>query len=107
MEKSNIVQMLHDRGLLMRVIVDDQPSQINKGPVDGSYRWLYDLPLTLSFLKPGVKSYENAETDLNQHVVIRMQVGRVPRKKNKDDPGIDEMMIQSFDVRQNTDYKHK
>ena len=107
MEKSNILQILQADSLVMRVIVDDQPLLLNKGAVDGSYRWLYEMPVTLSFLKPGAKSYENAPTDLNQHVIIKMQVGRVPKKKNKDDPGIDEMMIQSFDVRKNTDYKQQ
>jgi hypothetical protein len=105
MEKSNILQTLQANNLLLRVIVDDQPLLLNKGAVDGSYRWLYEMPVTLSFLTPGVKSYENASTRLNQHVIIRMQVGRVPKKKNKGDPGIDEMMIQSFSVKQNPDYK--
>lgn len=109
MEKSNILQILQANNQIMRIIVDDQPLLLNKGAVDGSYRWLYEVPVTLSFLKPGAKSYENAPTDLNQHVIIRMQVGRVPKKRvdHKEDPGIDEMMIQSFDVKQNPDYKHK
>lgn len=97
MEQSNILNTLKDQNYLLRCYVEEQPTLLNKGAVDGRYRWLYELPINLSFMPPNIKSYENTQAVANQHIIIRVQVGRMPEKQ-----GIDQLMIETFEVRQNT-----
>ena len=65
----------------IRSYVNDAPLLLNEGPVSGRYRWLYEVPLMLSYLKLDVADYKDAEP-VNQQVVLRVQVGRSPDAQN-------------------------
>jgi hypothetical protein len=106
MAQSNTIQTLQDNNLILRIYIEATPALLNKGKMDdGRYHWLYEMPVTLSFLDPAAKTYENKPSPFNRRVIIRTQVGHVAKKVRKEDPGIDEMMIESFEVRENVE-KH-
>lgn len=96
MEQSNILKTMKDQNLVLRCYVEDPPILLNKGAVDGRYRWLFDVAVNLSLMPPDTKSYENTQPINNQHVIMRMQVGRTPKGQ-----GIDQLMMETFEVRQN------
>ncbi len=61
----------------VRSFVQGQPLLLNEGAVNGSYRWLYEVPMMMSYVERGAKSYKNLEP-VNQQVILTVQVGRVP-----------------------------
>ncbi|HTK83962.1 MAG TPA: DotI/IcmL family type IV secretion protein [Patescibacteria group bacterium] len=98
MLSSNMLEYMKTQNVVMRCYVEEQPTLLNKGPVDGRFRWLYDVPVNISLLPPDVKTYENTQAGAvsNQHVILRMQIGRMPKGV-----GIDQLMLETFEVRQN------
>lgn len=75
--EGNKVRLYVERnGLDLKSYVDSQPLLINEGVVDGRYRWLFEVPMTMTFIKSGVTSYEQARP-VNWYVKIKAQVGRV------------------------------
>jgi hypothetical protein len=97
MQSSNVLDTMKNQNLVLRCYIEEQPLLLNKGPVDGRYRWLFDVPVVLSFLPPGAKSYEKTQASVSiQHVIIRIQIGRVPKLQ-----GIDQLKMETFEVRQN------
>ena len=61
--------------------VNDQPLLLNKGAVNGSYKWLYEINATITYKDPQTRSYKK-ETPINQRLKIKLQVGRYPDAKN-------------------------
>lgn len=60
----------------VRSFVQGEPLLLNEGAVNGSYRWLYEVPMMMSYVERGAKSYKNLEP-VNQQVILTVQVGRV------------------------------
>lgn len=67
----------------IRSYVSESPLLINDTAVGGRYRWLYDVPLTLSYMKRGVDDYKALEA-VNQNFIIRIQIGRSNAAENED-----------------------
>ena len=98
MQSSNILRTLSDNHLALHGFVEEEPILLNAMALQGRYHWLYEVPMTLTFLPNGAKSYDQTGTSpVNQHVIVRLQLGRMPPGQ-----GVDELEIESFDVRQNT-----
>jgi len=95
----NILETLGSNNLQLRDNVEDTPLIINTGVLEGRYRWLFEMPVLLTFLPVGAKSYSDSD-HLSQHVLVTTQVGRVAYGTNDD-----ELMIESFSVRKNPAYK--
>jgi hypothetical protein len=60
---------------------NEKPLLLNEGVVNGSYKWLFDVPITVSYLKSNMASYAKSEA-VNQHMMLRVQVGRSPEATN-------------------------
>ncbi len=56
--------------------VADQPLLINEGVVDGRYRWLFDIPMSVSFISGNATSFKDSDAD-TYYIKMRLQVGRV------------------------------
>lgn len=80
LKKYNIAQYLTQNGMSTNVLIEETPALMNEGVVDGRYRWLYDVPVTISYRRKGGSS---SELPQNVRVRIRMQIGRV---MDNDDP---------------------
>lgn len=95
---SNILDTLSQNNYRLTASIDGPPLLLNKGTVDGRYRWLFEAPMLLTFLPADAKSYTDTKL-LNQHVIVTAQVGRVSYDVNTD-----ELMIESFAVKKNPAY---
>jgi len=98
-DQNKIMETLKNGNLRMTSSTEEMPLLLNKGAVDGSYRWLYEIPVLLTFLPLDAKSYMDSD-HVSQHVIVNAQVGRVTYQTNPD-----ELQIESFSVRPNPAYK--
>lgn len=70
--------------------VSRTPLLINKGAIDGTYRWLFDIRLKLTVVQKGFDSYSN-DQPVTREFRIRSEIGR---NKNAQNP--DEMWIETW-----------
>lgn len=88
--ENNITKVLDSGKFHMRSFVRQTPLLLNEGPVDGRYRWLYEIPMMISYMEPNMAGYEEAEP-VSQGMLLRIQIGRI---KNAD--GTDGMAIETW-----------
>lgn len=74
LKKYNIAQYLTETGMSTNVLIEETPALMNEGVVEGRYRWLYDVPVTVSYRRKGAGSKDVPQ---NVRVRVRMQIGRV------------------------------
>lgn len=74
--KTGIQKVLDSRKYHMRSFVRQSPLLLNEGAVQGHYRWLFEVPLMVSYITPGNFKYENSEA-INQAITLTVQVTRV------------------------------
>lgn len=98
-DQNKILDTLKNGNLRVTSSVEEMPLLLNKGAVDGVYRWLYEIPVLLTFLPQDAKSYMDSD-HVSQHVIVNAQVGRVTYQTNPD-----ELQIESFSVRPDPAYK--
>lgn len=92
---ARIRETLSGGDLRMNAYVEEDPLLLNQGAVAGRYRWLFEVPVLLTFLPRTAISYKN-HRPVSQRVLVTVQVGRMPRGQ-----GVEDMMIESFAVRRN------
>lgn len=92
-QSSNMLDNLRSHRMRLAGVVDATPLLLNEGVVAGRYRWLFELPVTASYMPAHVTSYGKLEP-VTQRVTVTVQVGRVARGQ-----GFDEMIIESFKIR--------
>lgn len=97
MTGSNIMATMQARNMNLHSMVENPPILLNKGVVGDRYRWLFEMPVTITFLPAGSTSYDPKKGEFtSQRIIVTAQVGRVPVGQ-----GVDELMLESFSVRQN------
>ena len=95
---SNTLDTLTKNNYQLRANTEGDALLLNKGVIDGSYRWLFEVPVLITFLPADAKSYKDTE-HLSQHVLVTAQVGRAPYGFNAD-----ELVVESFAVIKNPAY---
>jgi hypothetical protein len=73
---NNIIKVLDSGKFDVRSFVQEQPLLLNEGAVNGTYRWLFEVPMMVSYMEQGAKDYKNLEP-VNQRMILTLQVGRV------------------------------
>lgn len=76
----------------LKSYVDNNPLLLSEGVVNGRYRWLFEVPVTMTFLQSGLKSYKNVKP-VNWYIKLTVQVGRVVP-----DIAPDDLMLESWQV---------
>lgn len=66
----------------VHVVVSDVPVLLNEGNVGGRYRWLFEVPVMVSYLKKNMKGYKKSDA-VNQFFSVQLQVGRTRDAKNE------------------------
>lgn len=94
MANSKIIETLQSNDLQLRSHVEERPLLLNKGSVDGRYRWLFEMPVMLTFLPRATNTYKGS-SPASQSVIVSVQVGRVGTDVNDE-----ELVIETFSVRQ-------
>lgn len=54
---------------------NDEPLLLNSGAVDARFRWLFEVPVMISYVQRGTNSYEDVEP-INKKYRVRVQIGR-------------------------------
>lgn len=83
--QGNMKQTLIDQGLQSGAFPEQDPLELNAGVFGGAYKWLLEVPVTLSYVRQGSRGYEggNPGSMQNRRFVLRTQFSRV---KDATDP---------------------
>lgn len=78
--RTHLLESLASRRMKLQAVADGAPFLAREAPLDGTYRWVFRVPLLLTFYAEGMKKIEKGQK-LNvqsQKVVVEVQVGRLP-----------------------------
>lgn len=77
LSKTGILASLQVHNQQMQAFVGGDPTLLNEGVFQDSYRWLYDVPLTVTVMPSGTKTYKGNESKTStQKLTVRIQIGR-------------------------------
>lgn len=74
--KSGIQKVLDSRKYHLRSFVRNTPLVLNEGAVHGHYRWLYEVPVMVSYIDAAGFKYKDKDA-INQAITLTVQVTRV------------------------------
>lgn len=74
---TGILSSLQNNGLQLNGFVSETPFLLNEWVVNGRYRWLFEIPVMVSFVPQGAVSYSQANNIKTQHLILTLQLGRV------------------------------
>lgn len=82
--KSDFQGMLNSGSLQSGVILEQSPLELASGVYGGVYKWVFEAPVTLSFIPQDMESYRAAASaPQNRRFMLRVQFARV---KDPNDP---------------------
>lgn len=96
MVNSQTLAALKSQGKVMRTYVN-APLLLNQAALEGRYRWLYEIPATMSLVPKGLSTYEGVIA-VNHKVLVQVQVGRIVPAEGQED-----IIIESFSVMQDSE----
>lgn len=75
--QSNLRNTLQAGDQKVNVIVEQPPLLLNSGAVEGVFRWLYEVPVTISFTPRALKEFSPSATGAEgRKLTVRLQLGR-------------------------------
>ncbi|MBX2834967.1 MAG: DotI/IcmL family type IV secretion protein [Micavibrio sp.] len=101
LEKRNIPNIMKSGHYTIRSFVEETPIILNSQVLEGRYRWVLDVPVTISYL-PRDLDYKKGADATNQRFTVRLQVGRV--KDSGNDHGI---LIETWEIKPATPLKNQ
>lgn len=76
-EQSNLRATLSTGDQKVNVIVEQPPLLLNSGPVEGVYRWLYEVPVTISYTPRQLRELRpDMMAGQGRKLTVRLQLGR-------------------------------
>jgi hypothetical protein len=63
---------------------DEEGSVVKDGEITGTYHWLVQVPIMVSYYKDNIKDVDRSTTVTNQNLLVQVQVGRVKQKNGSD-----------------------
>ena len=73
---NKILTLLKSRNMRLNSIVNGTPLLLNEGAVEGRYRWLFQVPVTMTYVPIGRNPQSNPDV-VHQELTLILQVGRV------------------------------
>lgn len=80
---NNIKKVVESGQYTIRSYVNDSPLLLNEGAANGTYHWLYQVPVVISYMNRTNKDYKGGGTATNQKMMITVQVGRSATTEDK------------------------
>lgn len=74
--QKNMLKTLDSGQYKIQTVVQSTPALLNEGAVDGRYRWLYEVPVMISYMPRGITTYKNA-SPVTRTMKLLLQVGRM------------------------------
>lgn len=92
--QSGMLNSLEINNYRMSIFLENSPLQLSSSKINDVYRWLYQVPVTISFLPRGLNDLTNQREEIvNRKINLRVQITRV---SNDESP--DEMQIESWNA---------
>ncbi len=79
-ENTRLLDIMKSNNVRLVSIIDDTPKLIKSGTFGGIYRWLFEVPIKISYVPLGVSDYEKDAIPKSQDVLIKVQITRVGAK---------------------------
>lgn len=92
LQETGLLNRLNLTGTVLRSYVSERPFLVNEGAAEGRYRWLMQVPVTLTLLPRGMQDYSKHPNPETHHYIISTQIGRTDRTA-------DGMLIENMRVR--------
>jgi len=73
---SGILAALESNGMQLNGFVTDMPFLLNQGAIGGRFRWLYEVPVMVSFVPRGTTQNAPGETAQSSRLLVTLQLGR-------------------------------
>jgi len=93
LQNANILQTMQGRRLSLHSYTEGAPIMLNKGTLGGRFRWVFDVPVVMSFLSAESSGYETSGPAINERIWVKVQVGRIAGDEEHN------LIIESWDVR--------
>ena len=75
---SGFENLLAAQDLQSGVLMDGNPVELGRGVYGGAFKWMFEMPLTVSLIPRASETYRNQETrPQNRSFVLRVQYARV------------------------------
>lgn len=94
---TGIVNALQQNQLQLNGFVSDLPFLLNEGVVSDRYRWLYEIPVMVSFVPLGTTGYRAEQGTDSRRLLVTLQIGRSAQSTLPD-----QVLIESWSVKDNT-----
>ena len=94
LQEKNILKTLKTGRYDVTGIIQDYPVVINEGPVDGSYRWLYQMNVMVTYMDAGIVTRNGNDNTITQELVVTTQIGRSRDASNEHG-----VVIETWDVK--------
>ena len=81
---NQVLESLRANNMRLTAFAESKPILIQEGVLDGTYRWLFRVPLMLTYYDKATTSLKDgkkAPTSQSQRVLVNVQIGRVPTKQ--------------------------
>jgi hypothetical protein len=82
MQSNNITKVIEAGRFNIKSFVESTPLLLNATALDGRYRWVYEIPIMISYMDARNFNYKDNEP-INQKIILTVQIGRVDEAKNK------------------------
>lgn len=84
LREQKVLNVIQDGRFNVRSYVNGQPLLLNEGVVNDRYRWLFRVPVVVSYLDKDMKSYDGNDARLVQKADINIQIGRIKAEDKAD-----------------------
>ena len=91
LERGKFAQTIKNANFRLVNFIESQPYMLTKGEVDSRYKWLFDVPVVLSYVREDARGYSDFEP-ISQSVQVTVQIGRYA------DAGEAGLLIERFTV---------
>jgi hypothetical protein len=77
LDEAGLREALLAGNLNASIFVERNPLLMNDGSVGGTYHWLFEVPVTITYVPATNYSYDDKKTPETRRILIRAQIGRV------------------------------
>jgi hypothetical protein len=91
---SGIAETVRTEDIKVSSYVDTPPFFVNSSVINNTYKWLYDIPIVISYIPLGHNMAEKSEDLVSTEVYLRLQITRVIDPDDK----INGMKIEDWQV---------
>lgn len=82
LKNSGILTSMSNNRYKLGLFVESPPLLLTSQEMDGIYRWLFQMPITLTFIPENQNGFNAGSKIVNQPISLKVQIRRVPASEN-------------------------